>query len=250
MAKQKGIFKIEGTLDDVTFFKTKDGYLVRQNNPVTADRIATDPAFQRTRENGAEFGRAGKAGKTLRTAFRSLLQHVSDSKMVSRLTTAMMKVIQADTTSERGLRNVIDGEAALLKGFDFNENGKLGTTLFAPFTATIDRVSGALTVEVPSFVPANAIAAPAGATHYKMLSAGAAVDFENGSFEMKETSTAELPIDGVATTALELEGQVTAASTKPLFVILGIEFYQQVNGTLYPLKNGAYNALQIVAVEG
>ena len=250
MAKQKGIFKIEGTLDDVTFFRTKDGYLVRQNNPVTADRIATDPAFQRTRENGAEFGRAGKAGKVLRTAFRSLLQHVQDSRMVSRLTTAMMKVIQADTTSERGLRNVIDGEAALLKGFDFNENGKLGTTLYAPYTATIDRVSGALSVEVPPFIPVNAIAAPAGATHYKVLSAGAEVDFENESFVMKETSTAELPIDGAATTALSLVSQVSAASTKPLFVILGIEFYQQVNGTLYSLKNGAYNALQIVAVEG
>lgn len=223
---------------------------MRQNNPITANRIATDPAFQRTRENGAEFGRAGKAGKMMRTAFRSLLQNVSDSKMVSRLTKEMMKVIQADTTSERGLRNVIDGEAALLKGFEFNENGKLGATLYAPYTAAIDRVSGALSVAVPSFIPVNAIAAPAGATHYKVLSAGAAVDFENESFVMEQTSTAELPIDSAATTALELVSQVTPASTQPLFVILGIAFYQQVNGTLYSLKNGAYNALQIVAVEG
>jgi hypothetical protein len=52
----------------------------------------------------------------------------------------MVKVIQADTVSERGLRNVIDGEAELLFGFEFNIRGKLGTTLFAPFVATIDRV--------------------------------------------------------------------------------------------------------------
>jgi hypothetical protein len=35
----------------------------------------------------------------------------------------MVKVIQAD--NERGLRNVIDGEAELLTGFEFNIRGKL-----------------------------------------------------------------------------------------------------------------------------
>jgi hypothetical protein len=89
-------------------------------------RIATDPAFQRTRENGAEFGRAGKAGKYLRTALRSLLQNVSDSRMIARLVKEMMRVIKADETNPRGFRNVIDGEAELLKGFEFNANSKLG----------------------------------------------------------------------------------------------------------------------------
>ncbi len=249
MAKQSGIFKIEGTLGGVTFFRTSDGFLVRQNNPISASRMATDPAFQRTRENGAEFGRAGKAGKLLRQAFRPLLQHASDSKMVSRLTTEMMKVIQADATSERGLRNVLDGEAALLTGFDFNAGGKLGTTLYAPYTASINRATGALTVDVPSFVPVNVLSAPEGATHYQLLSAGAVVDFENQSFVMDDASTAPLPIDSSPSAGQQLESQVTPASTKPLFLILGIAFYQQVNGTLYPLKNGAFNALQIVAVE-
>ena len=39
--------------------------------------------------------------------------------------TTMVKVIQADTVSERGLRNVIDGEAELLFGFEFNIRGKI-----------------------------------------------------------------------------------------------------------------------------
>jgi len=40
-----------------------------------ASRIANDPAFQRTRENGSEFGRAGKGGKVIRNAIRILLQN-------------------------------------------------------------------------------------------------------------------------------------------------------------------------------
>lgn len=117
-------------------------------------------------ENGAEFGRAGKAGKILRNAIRGLLQNASDARMVSRLTQEMVKVIQEDVTNPRGLRNVIDGEAEFLEGFDFNINGKLGTTIYAPFTAVIDRVAGTLTANLPAFVPQNMIAAPGGTTHF------------------------------------------------------------------------------------
>jgi hypothetical protein len=124
MARQKGIIKLKGIIGDITFYKTKDGYLAREMGGVDASRIKSDPAFQRTRENGAEFGRAGKAGKTLIIALRTLLINSADSRMVSRLTQSMIKVIQADLVNDRGLRNVIDGEAELLVGFDFNITGK------------------------------------------------------------------------------------------------------------------------------
>ena len=250
MAKQKGIIKLEGTIGDITFVKTKDGYIAKEKTGLTGERIANDPAFQRTRENGAEFGRAGKAGKMLRTAFRSLLQNAADSGMTARLTKEMMRVIQADVTSVRGQRNVIDGEAELLQGFDFNEQGKLATTLFAPFTTTIDRVTGALTADIPSFIPNVMIGYPSGATHFKITAAGASIDFEGQSFEQKISASAVLALDGVATAALNLVNNLTANSTHPLFLVLGIEFYQEVNGSQYPLKNGAFNALQIVKVEG
>ncbi|HWC53427.1 MAG TPA: hypothetical protein VG676_07575, partial [Chitinophagaceae bacterium] len=93
MAKQKGILKLEGTIAGVTFYKSKDGYLAKEKSGVSADRIANDPVFQRTRENGAEFGRAGKAGKVLRNALRALLLNAADSRMVSRLTTRFIDVI-------------------------------------------------------------------------------------------------------------------------------------------------------------
>jgi hypothetical protein len=161
----------------------------------------------------------------------------------------MVKVIQADTVSERGLRNVIDGEAELLFGFEFNIRGKLGTSLFAPFTATIDRVAGTLDADLVSFIPSNMIAAPSGTTHFKMISGGAEVDFEAETFVVATSETAIFPWDGTATAAINLSNAVTANSTKPLFLALGIEFYQEVNGQMYPLKNGAYNPLSIVRVD-
>jgi hypothetical protein len=116
MARQKGILPIEGTLGNITFFKSKDGFMARERGGVDANKIATSPNFQRTRENNAEFGSAGKAGKLLRSVFRALIQNAADSRMTARLTAAMIKVIQMDATSTRGLRNVLDGELELLQG--------------------------------------------------------------------------------------------------------------------------------------
>jgi len=250
MAQQKGIIPLRGTIGNITFFRSKDGYLAREKGSLDANRIANDPAFQRTRENGAEFGRAGKAGKVLRTALRTLLQDVSDGRMLSRLTKEMVKVIKADATYPRGSRNVIDGEAELLKLFEFNANSKLTTTLFAAFTASINRVNGELTASIPSFVPVTMIAAPAGATHFKIVSAGTEIDFENGNFLADEKSTAEMPLDTTPTAVINLVNAVTPNSTKPLFLALGIEFFQFVNGTMYSLKNGAFNSLALVEVNG
>jgi hypothetical protein len=248
MARQKGIIKLKGTVGGITFYKTQDGHLAREKGGVDASRIKNDPAFQRTRENGSEFGRAGTAGRVLRTAIRGLLLNSADNRMVSRLTQAMTKVIQADATSIRGERNVIDGEAELLDGFEFNIRGKLGTSLYAPFVPTIDRVTGQIKVVIPSFIPANMIAAPSGTTHYKIISAGAEIDFGAETFVALTSASAILPWSIVPSVAITQTNTVTPASTKPLFLMLGIEFYQQVNGTMYPLKNGAYNPLAIAKV--
>ena len=250
MAQQSGIIPLKGTIGNITFYKSGDGYLAREKGGVPASRIATDPAFQRTRENGAEFGRAGKAGKLLRTALRALLQNTSDNKMVSRLTREMVKVLQADATNPRGLRNVIDGEAELLQNFEFNANGKLGATMFAPFAATVNRVTGELTVNVPAFIPTNMISAPVGATHFRFISAGAEINFEQQQYTVDTQFTAELPLNNAATAVIDLINAVPANSTNPLFLALGIEFYQEINAVRYPLKNGGFNALALVKVAG
>lgn len=248
MARQRSIIKLDGTIGGITFYKSKDGYLAREKGGIPAERIRTDPAFQRTRENGAEFGRAGKAGKVLRNSIRQLLQNVNDSRMVSRLTKEMVKVIQMDATNTRGQRNVIDGEAELLIGFDFNANGKLGNTIYAPWEKTLDRVTGDAGVTFEPFVPANMIAAPGGTTHFKLTAAAMEIDFEAEVYVAPVGETAIFPWDNTPTTAIDIPLVLPANSTHPLFLALGTEFFQEVNGQMYPLKNGAFNALKIIDV--
>lgn len=250
MAKQSGIIKLKGTIGDLTFYKSKDGLLARSKGGVDAKRIQSDAAFQRTRENGEEFGRAGTAGKILRQAFRTFLQNSSDGRMVSRLTKSMLEVIKADATSTRGQRNVLDGELEMLEGFDFNIIAKLSSTIFIAFVASIDRVTGALKVNIPAFSPANAISLPDGATHLRFISGGASINFESGEIEAVTSQSADIAIGEAPVAAVELSNQLSANSTHPLFLVLGIEFYQQVNGINYSLKNGQNNTLAIVKVSG
>ena len=129
MARQKGIIKLKGKIGDLSFYKTKDGYLAREKGGIDKERMKNDPAFQRTRENGAEFGRAGKAGRLLRTSVRPLLLKAADGRVASRMTREMVKVVKSDTSNNRGERKVTEGDVLLLKGFEFNQNGKLNATM-------------------------------------------------------------------------------------------------------------------------
>jgi hypothetical protein len=180
--------------------------------------------------------------------------------MVSRLTKKMVELVKADTTSTRGQRNVLDGGLELLEGFEFNID-VCKTTFYAPYVATIDRVTGALQVGIPSFVPVNMVAAPVGATHLKLISAGASIDFEGETFEVVTLESREIEISPTSagdnasapsslTPAINLMNQLAANSTHPLFLVLGIEFYQDVNGIRYAFKNGRFNSLALVKVLG
>ena len=127
MAKQTGLLKINGTLDNITFYRTKDGYLAKMKTRINASRIANDPAFARTRENGKEFGNSAKSGKLFRDTLRPITMHVSGANNVARITQLMSKIKNFDTSSVRGQRNVGIGitnqnSKALLKGFEFNED--------------------------------------------------------------------------------------------------------------------------------
>ena len=114
----------------------------------------------------------------------------------------------------------------------------------------INRLTGLITVDIPAFEPVNAIGSPSGATHYKLNMAASEIDFESGVFQTEVTTGGVLPIDANVVPAQTMSANLIANSTKPLFAALGVEFYQEVNGLMYSLKNGAYNGLALVKISG
>ena len=249
MAQQKGIIKIKGTIGGMTFYKSGDGYLVKEKSEVPKDKIMNDPAFVRTREHISEFSRATKAGKMLRVAVRNLSMQAKDRFLVSRLATKMLRVVQADATSIRGQRNVLDGETEMLTGFDFNANSKLSTLFFPQYTTNIDRATGAATINIESYIPQNQIIAPSEATHFQITSAATDINFEGQEHTTTEFRSEVLPLNSLEAPALAIAHALPPASTNPLFLLLGVEFFINTNNVNYPLKNGSFNALSIVQVD-
>jgi hypothetical protein len=249
MARQSGLIKLKGTLDNVNFCKTKDGNLARMKTSVDAKRIANDPAFERTRENGKEFGSSAGSGKLLRDAVRPMAMNASDGRVTARMTKIMTAIKNLDSVNDRGKRVVAQGiqdpaGSATLKGFDFNKEAILGSILFKPFT--LDPATGAIVIA--NLAPQNDVIWPQGATHIQLSGGFVGLDFGTGEKELQVSAPVNLPIDTTQTTVTLTPAGVPAVGTTKLY-LLKIEFFQEVNGSQYTLKNGLYNALRIVEVQ-
>ena len=235
-------------MGDITFYKSKDGNMAKEKSGIDGSRIANDPKFARTRENGMEFGEAGRSGKVLRDSLRSLMMNASDSRVTSRVTQVMSAILKHDSTSARGQRTVAKGLTtpeglALLKGIDFNISSSLRSVLFKNYM--VDTTSGVITIE--NLVPLNDVVFPAGATHMSIQGGFAVVDFELGTGTLRETNIVELGLVAQQTNVTLTPVAVPTSPGVRVFV-LRIEFFQNVNGQNYGLKNGLYNALSILEV--
>jgi hypothetical protein len=249
MARQSGLIKLKGTLDNVSFYKTKDGHLARMKTTVDAKRIATDPAFERTRENNKEFANSATGGKVMRDALRPMALNASDSRVISRLTKVMTAIKNLDAVSARGERNIgqgiTDPNAVLkLKGFEFNKDSLLSASLFKPMTIN----TGTGEIVIADLIPQMDVVWPQGATHVQFTSGFAGVDFVNGDKDLQLSNVVNLPIDGTQTTVTLTPASAPTVAGTNLY-LLKIEFFQEVNGVQYTLKNGAFNALRVVEAQ-
>jgi hypothetical protein len=248
MARQTSLFKLEGSLGDFCFYKTEHGYMVRRKSSLSARRVKTDPAYERARQNAADFKRAAHAVKLFRSAFNSLLEHTGDKRMTGRLMSTMIKVIHADAVNPCGQRTVKDGEPVLFEGFQLNGNFALGKALHASFSADIDRASGRMIVDIPAFSPETGISSPAGATHFRLFSAGAAIDFQKDTYDGATAETAYLPVGRKSAGPILLHQKVKPDTSCPFFLLLGIEFVKVINEEQILLRDGSVNALAVVRV--
>lgn len=249
MARQSGLIKIKGTLDNVSFYKTKDGHLARMKTSVDAKRIANDPAFERTRENNKEFANSATSGKIMRDALRPMALNAADGRVISRLTKVMSAIKNLDSVSARGARNVGIGitdpnSIIKLKGFEFNKEALLSAILFKPMT--IDTITGE--VVIADLVPQMDIVWPQGTTHVQFTCGFAGIDFVSGDKDLQMSTPVNLPVGSVMTTVV-----LTPASTPSILgtnlYLLKVEFFQEINGVQYTLKNGAYNALRVIEAQ-
>lgn len=139
MAKYLAGGRVRGTLHGVTYQRNLyTGWIAKEKSSITAEQIATSPAFQRTRENNNEMKGVGAYVKELRRSLDLFLPFVSDPIVTGRLIRSV-KAIQLKSPGQRGQRPIVGTNIAnglVSEGFEVSE----------PYP--IARAARALSVEV------------------------------------------------------------------------------------------------------
>lgn len=248
MAKATSFIKIEGSLENLTFYKMDGVYYVKRKSGVSKERIHSEPNFIRTRENNNEFGNCGNQGKMLRQALGSFVVRAKDSQLHSRLLSVLLQIKNCDSLSPRGNRTVAIGintseGKQLLKGFNFNAHALLHNVLHVPYI--LNATTGAITVT--DLLPAKQISFPSGATHVSFQSVVCVVDFTSQTHEVAYSSVVNIPLYTTPIT-FTLQPTVIPSGTGNQLFLLALTFYQEINGVQYALKNDKYNVLCVVEV--
>lgn len=249
MATQSGVIRMKGRVGELSFFRSKKGYRVRKSEGIEGKRIKTDPSFERTRENNAEFARAGKSAKLMRNALRSFIKKKADNESSQRLVQLMTQIVRSDTTHGRGERVVLAQNLEPLRGFEFNAVAPLSETLFVEQSLTIDRQSGALTLDLPALAPSDDLMFAPGSTHARLVVIALEIDFDNGRYVTQSAKSELIPDTVEQIPPTSLMASFTPNSNLPVIALVGVQFVQVIENIEYPLKSGASNALAVVEVD-
>jgi len=249
VAKQESLIKFRGKVGDLSFSKHRSrGYEVRMKGGVDKARIQSDPNFQRTRENMAEFGSAASSAKQIRMQLNNLLRTFADNTMRNRLTALMHRIQKADSLNARGERIFLDENSIMLKGFEFNQASSLKTLLGPKLDAMYERSFGEAVLTIPQFNPQNDVMLLNGATHMRFTLAAAELSMAEVPPRPVIEVSDYIPLIGVHAEEA-IAATLTVDPTKVVYLVAGISMYQEVNGEYYPLKNNPYNAMTIVEVD-
>ena len=249
MARQNGPIKIEGTIGDISFYKKDGKHFARNKGGISAERIKKDPRFARTRENLAEFGAANAGTKLMRKAFRMGMQKVKDNRLSNRLMPKLMKILQSDTINLRGKRKISEGNINALMNFQFSKKVPFDTVFYLDPGITVDLAAGTAQVQWLDFSPVVDVREQPEATHLRLFSIVATVDFDLVKVESSFNVSTEIELVPTLSPSFNHDFTFTPSTGLPLYILLGIEFVQELNGVYYPLRNGNYNAMEIYHIE-
>lgn len=222
--------------------------LARACNPVSAQRIARDPAFARTRENGTEFGMVSRAGKLLRDGLKGFLRDVPTDELDLRVMRKLMDIKAQDTVSARGQRQVgvaLGLKPALLGGLVLSSS--CGLNRFVTCPPVVDRQTG--TITLPDFPIA---CAPRPATHVLLTGFRGHIDFSSaaetsaslqGGFSLSVSEEIVLSLDEAFENVVLALPEPEGTSGIEIWG-MKIAFLQEINGIKYVLESGAAGILE------
>lgn len=240
MAKQKGILPLVGSIGGINFYYLNGKAVAREGGGgFTSESVKTKPSMQRVRENGSEFGHCSRVNKEFRKALLAVHNYAKLTFFHRRLMTLFTGLKDLDTVNKRGERRVAKGlESAagkkMLQGFTYTPDC-IPLNAF-PFAYSLDWNTA--TLLFPE-VTAEHVIFIKGATHLSLQFGVLDFNFETFEYDL-QLAPPLLLVRDFSETSLSLSASNLPASIGTQIAVLGIRYYQEVEGQLYVLnaKNG------------
>ena len=262
MAKQRGIIKLTGSMDGLTFYKAYGKNLVRKTRGPSKKQIMSGANFQRTREHISEFGACSKISTSFRSSLGEL-KPLTDGQFGNRLTKLFTFVTRHDE-GVRGQRPIkLSSHRKEFRDFECNIKYKLAKAIPGSFTISHNTERTAASVTIHG-AQSRAIEGPEGATHFQLVHALSLVS----DFVYQRKSKGYGPAEPYLNTMRNIQysdyfsledevlpeytSTVSLGVTSPLpdsisvVHAIGISFFQKVASVYHPFKQG--NALKVVEI--
>lgn len=233
-------FPFNGSFGGGSFYNRNGQTLVRTKGGASKKTILQSPSCAAIVKSNIEFGGASHVGALLRRSIGPKLKYFSDTNMIGNLTGVLRSMIQLGS-GEPGQRILDLGAcAAMLEGFEFNENKPLYSCLATDVIFTISEQLDAAVLQA-RFCPAEDLHTPAGATAFQIQHMVLCVPryglcavtkkykaLYDAVLTGAQTSSAILYPDLSMQVSLKLPVQLpsTAVAHSTLLCIVGIAFFQ------------------------
>jgi len=107
MAKQAGVHKLHGKVDEQSYYYSKNGgYMTRKINPGISARVKTAAEYANTRLNNAEFGGSGASAGAIVRGITQRHRFILSPIATGMLNKAIKKAMMLDSTNAWGKRQV------------------------------------------------------------------------------------------------------------------------------------------------
>src|SRR5690554_993298 len=249
MAKQTGPIRLKGTIGDINFYKHRTaGDVAREKGGGFSEEAYRNKreSLARPRENATEFGHCSQVKSKFRLSLAPFLCVRKDGQLHGRLMQLFTKLKTLDRVNIRGGRKVAPGLESpmgrrLLENFVFTPRCAVMEVLGA--SASFDFPSRTLSV---SNLDIKSVRFPKGATHLALTLGLLHFDFGTLDYQLKCSAPFYIDREYNAS-SFDMNVNLPDGGGVAM-AVLGVKFYQQVEGTYYLFRSARAGGMDIVGL--
>ncbi|MFW0716958.1 hypothetical protein [Pedobacter sp. N23S346] len=218
MARVNGIVRFSGQLGDLVFYK-------RGKKDVVRHKAANYTLTENSRKSAKDFGAASRNASYIRKAFAPLVKLYAYDDLLNRLNKRFIEIFKTIPAEHAGKKKLIDGDIALLKGFEFNSSKPLEQLWLSESDLRIEP-DGLVKLILPKGEIESLLKPHPKATEARLQVMGFHFDLDDtGGYEIIEVNDLVIPLSNSHFPKTVLALSLNHKCDKALIFAMGISFF-------------------------